>query len=673
MQTEQYKKYFDDIDARLLKTSPHQDIMLLRVIASVIPVLGFGLDAIYDLPILFWLGMPFYLFCLALYLEGLLKSILLMRKVSAELLIVLVMSVTLIDGQPLSGAMVAWFIGLGLYISFTIIRKNREKIESLIQERKTTAQRLIGDQIEEITINAIKKGDLIIVPKGNIIAVDGQITEGASSIDESMVTGEPFPIHKKQGAEVTSGTLNLTAPLQVKATKNGDDFFVEVMAKEIENSLMQKSDLQRRADTTVQTLLLSVTAYAFLLLLITGNLHLMATALAVICPCAWALATPTAFAANIGRLAQTNILARGGEPLENMQDIKTLILDKTGTVTQAEPEVSQIIEIELPKLELLELAASIESRFDHPISRAIIHFARRQGITRFRSVEQAEDLPGRGIKAISDKQTILIGSAETLQDQGIDLPEIKYEGRAIWVAVDGKVKGIIVIRDIMLAEMQNLAETIHSFGIEQVILATGDNEEQEAKRVAEYINADAYYFNATPEDKTNLVKQYQSTGKVAMVGDGVNDAPALAAANVGIAIGGLKNVNLAISSSDIVILGNDAKDLIEVLRLSHKMGGIIRQNYTWAIGFNIVGLSLATFGFLNPVFAAFLHHLSSVFVVINASRLYFTHIEHSVAQPLFAKMDAWARNQRQSNSGNSSSLNADDRGLQTQVESPAKN
>ncbi len=642
MQKADFKFYFDKIDAELLKISPHKDIMLLRVLASVIPVICFGLDALYGMPVLYWVGIPFYLFCLGIYLEGFLKAILLMNKVSAELLIVLVMIVTLIDGEPLSGAMVAWFIGLGLYISFTIIRKNREKIERLIQEGKKTAKVIVGDEIREIPISEVQKNDLIIVPKGTMIPVDGKIIEGASSIDESFVTGEPFPVYKKTGESVTSGTLNLTAPLQVKAEKDGDDSFMAVIAQEIEASLSKKSDLQKRADTTVQILLVSVTAYAFLLFFITGSLHLMATALAVMCPCAWALATPTAFAATIGRLAGSNILARGGEPLDNMQDIKTLILDKTGTVTLAEPEVSQVIEIDMPQRELLELAASVESRFDHPISRAIINFAKTKGVTHFREVEKAEDLPGRGIKAVIENQDILIGSAETLQHQKIDLPDMNYSGRAIWIAVGGAVKGIIVIRDIMLAEMQNLADTIHSFGIEKVILATGDNEEQEAKRVADYINADEYYFNNTPEDKTKLVKKYQAFGKVAMVGDGVNDAPALAAANVGIAIGGHKNVNLAITSSDIVILGNDAKDLIKILHLSQKMRGIIQQNYTWAIVFNIVGLALATFGFLNPIFAAFLHHISSVFVVTNAGRLYFTNIENSFAQPLFRKMDDWA-------------------------------
>lgn len=641
-----YKTYFDKIDTELLKISPRQDIMLLRVIAAVIPVTLFGLDAFYDLPLLYWLGMPFYLFCLALYLEALLKTLLLMHKVSAELLIVLVMTVTLIDGAPLSGAMVAWFIGLGLYISFTIIRKNREKIESLIQEGKKTAQVLRGEDIEEIPINQVRQYDVVLVAKGAMIPIDGTIIEGASSIDESIITGEPFPVYKETGASVISGTLNLTGPLQVKADKNGDDSFLSVITQEIEKSLLNKSDLQRRADTTVQILLLSVTAYAFFLLYITGSLHLMATALAVVCPCAWALATPTAFAANIGRLARTNILARGGEPLENMQDIKILILDKTGTVTLAEPEVSGVIEMGMPQQQILELAASIESRFDHPIARSIIHFANKQGVTRLRPVEQAEDLPGRGIKARIEQQEILMGSAETLKCQDIEIPAIEYTGRAIWLAVDRKVKGVIVIRDIMLSEMQGLADTILACGIEKVILATGDNEELEAKRVADYINADGYYFNCKPEDKTALVKKFQTQGKVAMVGDGVNDAPALAAANVGIAIGGHKNVNLAIISSDVVILGHDAQDLVTILRLSHKMGGIIRQNYLWAVGFNSIGLALATFGFLNPVIAALLHHFSSVFVVVNAGRLYFTGIEQSLVGPLFRKMDELTNRKR---------------------------
>ncbi len=644
MQTSPLKPYFDRFDGYLLKLSPQHDLMLLRVIAAAIPVLFFAIDALYDKPAFYWLGLPFYLFCLTLYLEAFLKKALLMHKISAELLIVLVMVVTLIDGEPLSGAMVAWFIGLGLFISFTIIRKNREKIESLIEQGKQTAQVMKDGKVEEVPISEVHQGELVVVPKGAMIPVDGVIEDNKTSIDESFVTGEPFPVTRGPGDSVVSGTLNLSAPILIKAEKDGDEAFLSVISREIKASLEKKSELQQRADKTVQWLLLSVTGYAFLLLFVTGDLHLMATALAVTCPCAWALATPTAFAATIGRLASENILARGGEPLETLHEVNTMILDKTGTVTSAEPEVSQVIAVGIPEDELLQLAASLEVRFDHPIARSIVQYAKEKGIEGVSPVDQAEDLPGRGIKGQVGRQEVLIGSEDTLVQNGVTIPQdIDYSGRAIWIAVEGKIKGAIIIRDIIWSEMENLADLIHAYGIQKVILATGDNEEREARRVAEYINADECVFNCTPAEKVILVKKHQSSGKVAMVGDGVNDAPALAAANVGIAIGGHKNVNLAILSSDVVILKQDARDLLTILGLSHKMIDIIRENYTWAVGFNAVGLGLATVGLLNPIFAAMLHHVSSVFVVVNAARIYFERIETSFASPLFQWMDSAIR------------------------------
>jgi P-type E1-E2 ATPase len=192
----------------------------------------------------------------------------------------------------------------------------------------------------------------------------------------------------------------------------------------------------------------------------------------------------------------------------------------------------------------------------------------------------------------------------------------------VWLAVDREIRGVIVVQDVMRSTMANLAVALRALGVQRVLVATGDHEESEAKRVSEQIGADGYYFNCKPDDKTQLVHQFQSFGKVAMLGDGVNDAPALAAADVGIAIGGHKNVALAIASSDIVILGDDAGDLLKIVEISRKMAEITQQNYTWAISFNVLGLTLVTFGFLNPVLAAFLHHISSVFVVANAARLY---------------------------------------------------
>ncbi|QXP85219.1 cation-translocating P-type ATPase [Methylococcus sp. ANG] len=617
-----FEGFFRWLDSELPKISPFRDPLLLRLVLAVIPVVFFAIDALYDMPFFYGLALPFYWLCLALYALGLLRSVAILHQVSAELLIVLVMIVTLIDGKPLSGALVAWFIGLGLYVSFTIIRKNREKIEGLIKQTKTTALLMVGSEIREVPTHTVQKDDVLIVPKGSVVPVDGIIIEGRSSFDESSISGEPFPIHRIPGDDILSGTFNLSAPIQIKATKSGDDSFISVITAEIEKTLQYKSTLQKRADAIVQYLLLGVSGYSFLLLFVSGSLDLMATALSVLCPCAWALATPTAFASGIGRSARLNILVRGGEPLETMHEVKTVILDKTGTVTLAVPEVHQIVAMKTTEAELLEIAASLESRFTSPVARSIVNYCKDLGITRLRPVRDAEDLPGRGVRGRLDHCEILIGSPETLEMQGIQLPEIKYVGRTIGLAKDGELMGMVIIRDVVQTAMENLAASIRSFGVERVVLATGDHEESEAKRVAALIGADGYHFNCRPEDKAALVRQWQSFGKVAMIGDGVNDAPALAAADVGIAIGGHKNIGLSIASSDMVILGEDANDLIQILQISRKMRQIIKQNYTWAISFNGVGLTLATFGLLNPVLAAFLHHISSVLVVANAARLY---------------------------------------------------
>lgn len=614
--------YLQSLDRSILRLSPNHDLFLLRLVAAVPPVVLLAIATLYGLNFFYWLGLPFYLFCLALYAHGLLKSLFIMRQVSAELLIVLVMTVTLLDGQPLSGALVAWFIGLGLYVSFTIIRKNREKIEALVGQSKKTALISLHGEIREVPVDAVRAGEILIVPRGTAIPVDGDIIEGKSSIDESFITGEPFPVFKVTGDPVLAGMLNLSAPLQVRATKDGDVSYLALIGAEIKRGLERKSSLQLQADRIVQYLLLGVTAYSFMLLLASGSLDRMATSLSVICPCAWALATPTVFASGIGRSARLNILARGGEPLIIMRDIHTLILDKTGTLTQALPRVSRVKPIGIDETELLEIAASVEMRFNHPLARAICTYARSRGITRYRPVTAAEDLPGCGVKATVSEQAILIGSPETLMAQDIKLPKFRHAGRAIWMAVDGQVVGMIVVQDVMREAMRDLATAIRKFGVGRVVVATGDHEEAEAKRVAELIGADEFHFNCKPEDKVKLIRQFQCSGRVAMVGDGVNDAPALAAADVGIAIGGHKNMALAIASADIVILGEDAGYLPMILDISQRMSRIIRQNYRWAIGFNGLGLALVTYGCLNPVLAAFLHHISSIFVVANAARLY---------------------------------------------------
>ncbi len=363
-----------------------------------------------------------------------------------------------------------------------------------------------------------------------------------------------------------------------------------------------------------------VVAYSVLLFLLTGSLDRMATVLAIACPCAWALATPTAFAAAIGSLAGRGILVRGGTPLEVARKAAFVVLDKTGTVTLAEPRVEGVKAIGVSPGELLQIAAAVESGFKHPIANAIVAYAVERGV-QLHDVERAEYLPGRGVKAFVQGQEVLLGSADTLAGLGLAVPaDVELEGRATWVGVDGQVVGAIFIQDVLREYAPGLAEELCALSIKRVVLATGDNEESEARRVAEIIGADEYHWGSRPEDKTTLVRELQAEGITVMVGDGVNDATSLAAADVGIAIGGTK-ADLAIKSSDVIVLQEDATSLLTIMRMGKKLRRVIKQNYTWAILFNLLGIGLATLGALSQPLAALLHHVSSVFVVSNSARL----------------------------------------------------
>jgi len=341
---------------------------------------------------------------------------------------------------------------------------------------------------------------------------------------------------------------------------------------------------------------------------------------AVACPCAWALSVPTAFAAAIGGLGGRGILVRGGTPLEQAGQVSSVILDKTGTVTLAEPKAVGIESFGASSDELLQTAAAVESGFNHPIANAILSYAAGKGVRPLQA-EGSEYLPGLGIKSLVQGREIVLGSAETLKAFGMAVPaEKEIKGRATWVAIDGQVAGAIVIQDELREDAQGLGQALHSLGIQRVVLATGDNEEAEARRVARLIGADGCHWGLKPDDKITLVKELGAQGVTMMVGDGVNDAASLAAADIGVSIGRTK-ADLAIQSSDIIILREDATSLLSIVQTGRKLIRVIRQNYTWAIGFNVAGIALATGGLLSPWLAALFHHISSVLVVLNSARL----------------------------------------------------
>jgi len=346
----------------------------------------------------------------------------------------------------------------------------------------------------------------------------------------------------------------------------------------------------------------------------------MAAITAVACPCAWALSVPTAFASAIGGLSGRGILVRGGIPLELAGRASCVVLDKTGTVTSANPEVGEIRSYGIPQYELLQAAASIESGFTHPIANAIVAYASERDIQPLK-VEGAQYLPGLGVKGSIGGREVLIGQTETLKAMGIAVPsDVQIEGRAIWIGLDKKVAGVMVIQDELRNSARGLGPAFKRTGIQKIVLATGDQEEAEARRVSELVGADEYRWGLRPEDKTALVKELSAQGVTMMVGDGVNDAVSLAAADVGIAMGRAK-ADLAVRSSDIIVLKDGLSSLLTIIHKGKKLIRIIRENYAWAIGFNTVGIALATAGLLSPWLAALFHHISSVLVVLNSARL----------------------------------------------------
>lgn len=603
-------------------------VFITRTIVAIVAVLSLAVHIWTGLAPFEWLGLIFYAICFVMYTKALFFALTKTKRVTADLLVVTVMIVSLLAGQPLSGALVAWFISMGLAISWTIIERTRRKIEALTKERRRIVRVVRNEKIMELPVEEVCAGDTAIVPSGEMIPVDGEIIEGASSIDESVITGEPFPVFKKVGDTVTSGSISLTEQLHVRAAKAGDRGFLQVMAKEIEEQLKVKPRIHRTADTIVQFFISGVVLFAIGVFLFTGGLTgdvytglmRMAAVTAVACPCAWALSVPTAFAASIGGLSSRGILVSGGTPLEVVGRAATVVLDKTGTVTMAEPKVVGIEAFKTSADELLQIAASVESGFNHPIANAIVSYAAEKGVRPLKATG-SRYLSGQGITSTIDGRQVILGATETLQALGAEVPEgFDLKGRATWVGIDGEIAGVIVIQDELREYAGGLGRALHDLGINKVILATGDNEEAEAQRVAQLVGADGYHWGLQPEDKVSIVKELGEAGFTVMVGDGINDAKALATADVGISIGQTK-ADLAIKSSDIIILRNDATSLLTVVQMGKKLIRVIKQNYAWAIGFNVAGIALATGGILTPWLAALFHHFSSVLVVLNSARL----------------------------------------------------
>ncbi|WP_436372391.1 heavy metal translocating P-type ATPase [Cytobacillus sp. BC1816] len=514
--------------------------------------------------------------------------------------------------------------------------RSSEAIKKLIGLQAKTATVLREGEEIEIPLEEVITGEIIFVKPGEKIPVDGEIIEGQSALDESMLTGESVPVDKTAGDTVIGSTINKNGFLKIKATKVGKDSALSQIIKVVEEAQGSKAPIQRMADrisgifVPIVVTIAVVTFLVWYIWVSPGNfadaLEKLIAVLVIACPCALGLATPTSIMAGSGRAAEYGVLFKGGEHLELTHEITTVVLDKTGTVTHGKPVLTDVItEGKVEERIFLQLVGSAEKQSEHPLAEAIVKGIKDKGITLFNPVE-FEAIPGYGIKAKVDGKELLIGTRRLMDKYDVNVQSAKLEmetleenGKtAMLVAVDGKYAGIVAVADTIKETSRDAINRLRKLGIE-VIMITGDNK-RTAQAIAEEVGIDSAIAEVLPEGKAEEVKKLQNQGKkVAMVGDGINDAPALAVADIGMAIG--TGTDVAMETADITLMRGDLNSIADAILMSKKTIRNIKQNLFWAFGYNTLGIPVAALGFLAPWLAGAAMAFSSVSVVLNALRL----------------------------------------------------
>lgn len=538
-----------------------------------------------------------------------------------------------------SAAMILTLVTVGKYLEERSKNKTNKALEALIDLAPKTATVIRNGVEAEIPVEQIAVGDKVLVRPGERIAVDGVVLEGISSVDESALTGESIPVEKTAGNTVLSASVNKNGALVIRADKVGGDTTFSKIVELVENAGASKAPVAKLADKIAGIFVPVVSGIAlvtFAVWLIAGNtfenaLSCAISVLVISCPCALGLATPVAITVATGRCASKGIMIKSAESLETLCKCDTVVLDKTGTVTEGKPAVTDVISVSMPEHELIKLAASVEKPSEHPLAEAIVAAA---GDEELLEVENFTAVPGKGVTASVGGKTIYGGNAAYMADIGCDISEYEDQAKALaskgktvmFFSVSNKLLGFIAAGDKVRATSVQAIEKMHDMGL-KVALLTGDNAVC-AKAVGSEIGADDVIANVLPSDKENVIKDMQSAGrKVIMVGDGINDSPALMRADVGIAIG--EGTDIAIDSAGIVLMKNDLNDAAEAISYSRKTMKNIKQNLFWAFFYNTIGIPIAA-GVLYPIWGILLSpmigaaamSLSSLFVVTNALRLY---------------------------------------------------
>ena len=529
-------------------------------------------------------------------------------------------------------AVIIAFVLLGKYMEEIIKTRSSAAVRKLLDLKPPTACVLREGQEMEIPVESVMVGEVCIVRPGQRVPTDGEVVQGSSSIDESMLTGESMPVEKGPGATVIGGTINRSGLLHCRATRVGADTALAQIIKLVEEAQGSTAQIQRLADQVTAYFVPAVVAVAFFAFFgwwLAGNfpqgLLAFIAVLIISCPCALGVATPAALMVGVGKGAEAGILIRGAEILERAQSLTTVVFDKTGTLTKGEPNVTDVVPFGCDEAEVLRVAASAEAGSEHPLGEAIVRAAKHRGLAPGK-LGGFEAVAGHGIKGRIDGVPVLLGNRRLLRREKIDpapaevaMVRLESEGKtAMLVALEGKLAGVIAVADTLKPEAKEAIADLKTEGVE-VVMLTGDNR-RTAEAIGRELGIARVIAEVLPADKAKIIQDLQKDGSaVAMVGDGVNDAPALATAQIGIAIGSGSDV--AKETGGIILVRDDVRDVVAAIRLSRATMRKIKQNLFWAFIYNSLGIPVAALGFLNPIVAAAAMALSSLSVIVNSALL----------------------------------------------------